>query len=313
MRTKHLEAVSHSALCAARAMRGFDLVHFHALGPSLFSWLPRLSGRAVAATVHGLDHARAKWGRAARAALRLGELASARFPHAVIAVSRPLAEHYRAAHGIDATYIPNGAPRAGHRPLDGLRRLGVDEPGYVLFLGRLVPEKGVHTLVEAFRGLDTPRRLVVAGGHGHSAGYERTLRELAGGDPRIVFTGPLFGADKDEVLSNAALFVLPSELEGMPIALLEAASHALALLTSDIPACTGVFGPGGATPPPLATFPVGDAGALARRMEGLLADPGLAASGLAAREAVRRDYDWDDVARRTMAVYGRALAAAGRG
>ncbi|BBD09262.1 glycosyltransferase family 4 protein [Desulfovibrio ferrophilus] len=308
IKSKHLETVTHTGLSCLSMLSGYDVVHFHAIGPALFSWLPRLSGRGVVTTVHAMDYRRAKWGPVARAALKLGAGCAALFSHRLITVSRGLRDGFQQRYKIPVSYVPNGIARPESRPLEALRRFGI-RPGYVLFLGRLVPEKGVHTLLEAFSRLKTDAQLVVAGAQSHTRGYADRLRRLARGDERIVFTGPLYREDKAEAYSNAGLFVLPSELEGMPITMLEAAAHACPVLTSDIPECLEPC-QGGSEPAPrgvFSSFAVGDAGALAEAMQRMLADPDLPARGAAGRDFVLERYDWDRIARETLDVY-RAVA-----
>ncbi|WP_022661399.1 glycosyltransferase family 4 protein [Paucidesulfovibrio longus] len=305
IRSKHLEAISHTALCQPFVLAGYDVVHFHATGPSLLSWVPRLAGRKVAVTVHGLDWRRAKWGGLASLILRAGAWTSAHCPNATIVVSRELREHYRQVYDRPTTYIPNGVNPPEQRELDRLRRFGLEPGAYLLSLGRLVPEKGLHTLVEAFRGLDTNLRLVIAGDPALAGDYPARLRALAGDDPRIVFPGPLFGEDKDEAFSNARLFCLPSELEGMPIALLEAMSYGCPALVSDIPECLEVVRPDGEEPLAL-DFPCGNAPALNLALDRALhalAPHDLKRLGERARQHVLAEYDWDRITRETLHVY----------
>ena len=310
LHTRSLEALTHTAVASLSCLRGFDVVHYHAAGPALFSWLPRLFGRTVVATVHGLDHRRAKWGPVARTALAAGLWCACRFPNRTIAVSSHLARHLSTGRKTPVEHIPNGVTAPAVRPLDALRSLGVAGPGYVLFLGRLVPEKGVAQLVDAFRGLDTGRQLVVAGGHGHTGRHVQELNERARGDQRIVFTGPLHGRLKDEAFSNAALFVLPSTLEGLPIALLEAAASGCPVLASDIPPHVEIADSLAEADPAgqaLRTYPLGDGQALTRAMADMLAQPEPRSLTEPLARLVRQRYDWDSVARRTLDVYLMAM------
>jgi len=303
--SKHLEAICHTALCLPAVLTGYDVVHFQALGPSLLSWAPRLAGRRVVVTVHGLDYLRGKWGRAASLVLRLGAWTSAHCPNRTIVVSRQLQQHFASALHTATTCIPNGVNTPVRRPLNALRRFGLAEQGYVLFLGRLVPEKGAHQLIQAFRQVDTGLKLVLAGGSSHSDAYVEELKELAGQDRRIVFTGPLFGADKDEAFSNAKCFVLPSLLEGMPLTLLEALSYGCPTLASDIPECLEVLDAGGA---PLArTFAHGDPADLALRLADMLKRLDLDEMAEHARREVLARHDWDAITRQTLAVYAETL------
>ena len=170
------------------------------------------------------------------------------------------------------------------------------------------PGKGAHLLVEAFRRLDTPLRLVVAGGSSHSDDYVRRLQGTAAGDTRILFAGPVAGAKWAELLSNARLFVLPSTLEGMPIVLLEAMGHARPCLASDLAESLEIVEPDPGGPRFARTFRAGDADDLARALGEALADPaGMAATGRAAREMVRARFGWDAIADRVEAVYRESL------
>lgn len=318
--SKHLEAISHTALCLPFVLAGYDVVHFHATGPSLLSWAPRLTGRKVAVTVHGLDYRRAKWGGLASLVLRAGAWTSARCPDATIVVSRELQEHYLRTYHRKTVRIPNGVNPPERRALDRLRRFGLEPGRYLLSLGRLVPEKGLHTLIEAFRGLDTADadlRLVLAGDPALAGNYPERLRALAGDDPRIVFPGPLYGADKDEAFSNARLFCLPSELEGMPIALLEAMSYGCPCLVSDIPECLEVVRPEGEEPLAL-SFARGDVGDLRRALAEALGPRAASLAGLGERGRghVLARYDWERITDATLDVYramlgGRNAAALG--
>lgn len=314
--TKHLEAITHTALVLPSVLAGYDVVHFHATGPSLLCWVPRLAGRRVIVTVHGLDFERAKWGGLATRVLKAGAWTAAHCPHRTIVVSHKLRQYYRQRHGKDTVHIPNGVNQPRRRPLEALARFGLAPEGYILSLGRLVPEKGVHTLIEAFRPLQTPLKLLIAGASSHSDGYRDRLLDLAGGDPRIIFAGPLHGQDKDEAFSNARLFVLPSELEGMPIVLLEAMSYGCPVLTSSIEECLEVFrlddaGRQGAQPPDWhlgAAFRTADPVALGAVLAQALHHDGLGDMGRRGRGYVLRHYDWDAITQATLNVYRQACA-----
>jgi len=163
--SKHLETVIHSFLSTIHALtQHYDLVHYHALGPALFSFIPRLCGTKTAVTVQGLDWQRKKWGRVASAVLRIGEKGSARLPHQTMVVSRTLERHYREVHGVDAVYIPNGGLLRERAEPKKILEWGLQPGLYVLFLGRFSPEKGCHLLVQAFEHIESEVKLVMAGG-----------------------------------------------------------------------------------------------------------------------------------------------------
>lgn len=304
--TKRLDAISHTALAAMNALReGFDVVHFHAIGPSLLSFIPRALSRraAVVATVHSLDWQRRKWGPFARWWLRRGEWAATAFPHRTIVVSRLMEERFR-ARGKDVLYIPNGVPEPEPAPLSELARHGIAEPGFILWMGRFVPEKRVEDLIAAFRHMPGERRLALAGEMDDSP-YCRKLRELAQGDERVIFTGGLYGAAKNAAFAHAEAFVLPSEMEGFPIALLEAMRCGLPVLAGDIPENLQAITPGVNG----FAFRTGDATSLREQLEWILSHPVEArAAGERARAEAAR-YDWDVIATQTEEAYKQAICA----
>jgi glycosyltransferase involved in cell wall biosynthesis len=310
--TKRLEALIHSGLSTADAMlpgeRAPDILHYHAIGPSVFSPLPRLlSSRRVVVTIHGLDYDREKWGVGARAALRTAAWISAHAPHATITVSRNLADHYLARYGRHAHHIPNGVARPIARPARLItERWGLTGADYVLFLGRLVPEKAPDLLIRAFGSVETDCRLVLAGASSFTDGYVRILESAASADRRVIMAGEVHGELRDELYSNAAVFVLPSNLEGLPLTLLEAASHYLPVIASDIAPHREVLlgdAPGGRL------FSRGDERALSRVLASVLG--ALPAERKGARQLgdrVLREYDWDAATEATEEVYASLLA-----
>lgn len=303
--TKHLDALSHTAIAAAHAtLSRADVVHFHALGPSMFGFMPRVRrGRATVVSVHGLDHERDKWSPTASRLLALGEWSAGTFPHATICVSRTLADHFRARFERGRViYVPNGVPivESPAPPDEIRRRWGLEGGDYVLFMGRFVPEKSPGLLLEAFADTDLDLRLVMAGGAQHDDEYEARLRELAAADPRVILPGFVSGAMRDELYSNARLFVLPSRLEGLPIALLEALSYGVPSLASDIDCHVEVIG---ADERYGRLFRGGDRAGLARALQEAVSDPLARERAERARSMVAREYAWDDVVDATESLY----------
>jgi glycosyltransferase involved in cell wall biosynthesis len=294
--TKHLDAWTHTLLASVDAApRRFDVYHYHALGPATLAFIPRLLGKTVVVTVHGLDWQREKWGPVASAYLRLGEWAAARLASRTIVVSRELQRYFARRYRRRTTYIPNAVAIPGAADMDALRPYGIEPGGYVLAVGRLVPEKGTHHLVEAYRQLETDLPLVVVGDDPHGKYLDR-LKELA--DERVRFVGYVYGPPLAAFFAGSRLYVQPSTLEGLSIALLEAMSHGAPILASDIPPNVEALADAGFY------FPAGDVGALAGRLRELLAAPGdLDEKGAAARRRVAGLYSWEEVARRTVAVY----------
>jgi glycosyltransferase involved in cell wall biosynthesis len=305
--TKHLEAISHSSLCALEAaLRGYDVIHFHCVGPSLAIPLARVRRHPiVCATVHDQDYNKGKWGDRAQTALRLGEATACRHADAVIAVARYLQQHLRDARGREAVYIPNGNDPMSLRPANGtLESFGLEPGRYMLFVARLVPEKGCDTLIRALRESDTKYDLAVVGGSSHSDEHERELHRLAEGDPRIRFLGFQRGDALDELRTNAAAYVMPSRQEGLPLTLLEALWYGMPVIASDIPAVHEVDG---ATPPEQVTLvPPGDVAALRAAIDELPWPAGETTPG-------RLDWPtWEDVAEQVEHLYEETLARTGR-
>jgi len=298
--SKHLEAIVHTALATPLALPGADLIHIHATGPSLMSWMPRLIHRPTVVTLHGLDWQRQKWGRAARLVLRAGARSAATFPHQLIAVGEHLKIHYEQTYGVSPTFIPNGVSEIPPVPLEKSGIDGLTERGFLLFVGRLVPEKGLERLMTGYADARIQMPLVIAGGATHMDDYARRLEVLA--PPGVMLVGPRFGEARDALLSHACGFVLPSLLEGFPLAALEAMESGLPVLLSDIPPHRELLS--GA---PEAGWLVTDwAGALKRLVEA--SQQALTVRGAAGRRLVRAEYSWDRIAGQTREVYERAVA-----
>lgn len=296
-RKKSLEAILQTfwgVMQVAFNRKKFDLLHIHGIGPSLLVPVAKLCGVPVVMTHHGPDYERQKWGRIAKSVLRVGELLGCRFADVIITVSRHIAALVENRCHRPPKYIPNGvnlpmivAPGV----MIASERL---EPGkYFLAVGRFVPEKGFHDLIEAFGRCKTDWRLVLAGDADHEDNYSRELKCQAATDDRIVLTGFIRGKELAELFSNAGLFVLPSYHEGLPISLLEAISYNLPILVSDIPAnCELAEGS--------ETFPVGDVSALSQKLEQMTA---ISAKEAAARQRLEHEFNWDVIALLTEKVY----------
>jgi len=300
--TKHMDTIVHSFTSTVKAtLRGVDIVHYHALGPGLVAPIPRyLSRSKVVLTVHGLDHERAKWGGAARAALALSHELSGRVPDRVVTVSKALQQHYGETFGRRADYITNGVPpvaSVGSEIIE--KRFGLRPGRYVLFVGRLVPEKRPDLLIEAFRRISENSHLVLAGDSAFTDGYSARLRELAGGDPRIVFTGFVYGETLAALYQHCRVFVQPSEVEGLPLTLLEAIAQRAPVLVSDIQAHREVVD---GIEDAAVVVPAGDGAALETGLRRLLAGPAPAHQHRL-RDRVLEEYAWDRAVDRLETVY----------
>jgi len=302
LRLKHLETVLHSFLSALHAMVARqDIVHIHALGSSVFAPLVRLTGAKVVVSVQGLDWRREKWGTVARAVLRLCERTAVRFPHATVVVSRVLQEYLKQKYGALVHYIPNGVLVPRRREPNLIYRLGLERDQYVLYLGRLSPEKNCHMLIEAFETMDTCAKLVIAGGGLPRDPYVAALQARA--SDRILFPGYVAGELLEELLSNTGVFVLPSSIEGLSIALLEAMSYGVCVLTSDIPENRELVDGVGYC------FAAGDVADLKRILGELMADAAKRKSaGTRAAAAIASRYRWSTVAADTERLYQSLLS-----
>ncbi len=312
--TKHLEAITNTVACLPSVCRRFDIIHFHSVGSSLFSFVPRLLGGRVVSTVHGLDFQRSKWGLCARITLYSGAWMSGRAPNETIVVSRKMQRYYQENFHRDAWYIPNGVNAPIRRNIGFLgEKFGLKKKDYLLSLGRLTSEKGIHYLIQAFRKLDTEIKLVIAGEPQLGDAYLKHLRDIAGDDHRILFTGALHGEEKDEAFSNALGFVLPSELEGMPIVMLEAMSYGCPVLSSDISECAEVWETAKEEEgiDLCRSFRSRDVPDLVRALREFMDDPDLAALGEQAGKYVLAKYNWDDIVEKTLHVYSRACKVKG--
>ena len=297
---KGLAAVTSSFFASILSAIGkYNVVHIHAEGPAAFCWLPKLFGKKVIVTVHGLDHQRAKWGKLATAYIMLGEKCAAKYADEIIVLSQSVQDYFREVYHRETVLIPTGVEPGELRAAEQItREFGLESRGYLLFLGRIVPEKGLRYLVEAYRQVETSLPLVIAGGSSDTEEFLQELKELAGQDSRIRFVGFVQGKLLQELYSNAYLYVLPSDLEGMPLSLLEAMSFGNCCLTSDIPECTQVVEDRGVT------FRQGDTEDLREKLQMLCRDPELV-------EGYRRDaasficgkYNWNDVTAQTLALY----------
>ena len=297
---KGLAALSSSYFATLAAIKDSpDVVHYHAEGPCVPLPLAKRAGIRTVATIHGLDWQRAKWGRLASTYIKMGERAAATKADGLIVLSKSAQSYFEDAYGRTATLIPNGIEKKQPTPASQIReRWGLDEGSYLLYLGRLVPEKRPELLIGAYKGLDTDKKLVIAGGGSDTSEYEATLRKAAQGDPRILFTGFVNGGPLEELYSNCYVYVLPSDVEGMPMSLLEAMAYGRCCVTSDIPECADVLAGNGVT------FEKGSAESLQHALKTLLADGNrTTALGTAAKAHVNNTYNWDSVVERTLELY----------
>lgn len=298
---KGLAAMTSSFFGAARAAVGkYDVVHFHAEGPCAMLWLPKLFGKKCVATVHGLDWQRDKWkGGFGAKYIKFGERVAVEFADEIIVLSRQMQTYFDHTYGRDTTFISNGVTRPERVEAQIIReQFGLQKDGYILFLGRIVPEKGLENLIKAYKEVDTEKKLVIAGSASDTQEFFQQLKESAAEDKRILFTGFVQGRVLEELYSNAYVYVLPSLLEGMPLSLLEAMSYGNCCLTSDIPECTEVV------EDKAVTFARNNVRDLIQKLQMLCDNRDLVEQyKQEAADFVCGKYSWDDSAQRTIALY----------
>ena len=294
---KGLAAMSSSVFAALSAALGkYDIVHIHAEGPAAMAWLPHLFRKRVIVTVHGLDWGRAKWGKFAMKYIKWGEKQAVKYADEIIVLSHGIQEYFRKEYGRETVFIPNGINRPEVQKAREINQWGIDKDSYVLFVGRLVPEKGLRYLIEAWNNVVTEKKLVIVGESSDTDGFANELKNMAG--KRVIFTGFQQGKVLEELYSNAYVYCLPSDLEGMPLSLLEAMSYGNCCLVSDIPECTEVI------ENKAVVFSKGNVDALKEKLQWLLDRPDqVARYKIGAADFICSKYNWDDVVEKTLSLY----------
>lgn len=298
---KGLAAVSSSFFAALCSLFGrYDVVHIHAEGPAAFCFIPKLFRKRVVVTVHGLDWQREKWKSGFGAKyIHLGEKMAVKHADEIIVLSKGVQRYFMDTYGRETVFIPNGVNRPEIKHADIInKRFGLSKDSYILYLGRIVPEKGEHYLIDAFKQIDTDKKLVIAGGSSDTDEYMDRLKKMAQGDERIVFTGFVQGQMLEELYSNAYIYVLPSDLEGMPLSLLEAMSYGNCCLVSDIKECTEVV------EDKAEVFRKSDVGDLKMRLQELCNRKDLVQKYKKdSAEYICGRYDWNKIVDKTLELY----------
>ena len=300
---KGLAAASASAFAALYSAFGkYDVVHIHAEGPAFFSWLPKMFSKRVVVTIHGVDWQREKWQSGFGSKfIRQGEKNAVKYADEIIVLSKGVQDYFKETYGRETHFIPNGVNRPQIREANLIAdKFGLRKDSYILFLGRLVPEKGIRYLVEAFKNVKTDKKLVIAGGSSDTDSFMEELKELAKSDDQILFTGFVQGAMLDELYSNAYIYTLPSDLEGMPLSLLEAMSYGNCCLVSDIPECAEVV------EDKALIFKKADVQDLQEKLQDACGHPEkVGAYKEQAADFICKKYNWDEVVKETMKLYRR--------
>lgn len=297
---KGLAAMTSSLFASIRAaFGGYDVIHYHAEGPCAVMWIPKLFRKKCVATIHGLDWQRSKWGGFAKRYIKFGERMAAKHADEVIVLSENVKNYFKKTYGRETTFIPNGVERHRERKPDRImKKYGLGKNDYILYLSRIVPEKGLIYLVEAFKKTDTDKKLVIAGGYSDTEEYAKAVKELASDDDRIVFTGFVQGITRKELYDNAYVYVLPSDVEGMPLSLLEAMSYRNCCLTSDIPECTEVV------EDKALSFQKANVKDLQAKLQTLCENPHIVEEyQKTSADFICKKYDWEHVVDETVKLY----------
>ena len=297
---KGLAAMTSSLSAAIKAAFGiYDVVHFHAEGPCAMLWIPKLFGKRCIATIHGIDWQRAKWGGFASKYIKFGEKVAAKYADEIIVLSEGVQKYFMDTYNRKTVFIPNGVNKSIIREPKLIKeKFGLDKDSYILFLGRLVPEKGISYLIEAFKQINTNKKLVIAGGSSDTDEFLQNLKKLAKDDERTIFTGFVQGQLLEELYSNAYVYVLPSDLEGMPLSLLEAMSYGNCCVVSDIAECAEVV------EDKAVVFQKSNVEQLKEKLQDLCDHPEKVQSYKnSASDFICQKYNWDDVVNRTVALY----------
>ena len=282
----------------------YDVVHFHAEGPCAALWIPKLFGKKCVATVHGLDWQREKWGKGfASKYIKFGEKILAKYADEVIVLSQAAYDYFKETYGRETVIIHNGINRPDRKDAEIItEKFGLKKDGYISVVSRLTAEKGIHYLIDAYKNITTDKKLVIAGDTSDTDDYVSMLKEKADGNPDIIFTGFVSGDTLNEIYSNSYINVLPSDLEGMSLSLLESLAYRNTLLCSDIPENTAV------AEDKAIYFKKGDVTDLASKLQTLCDDSALVEKTReGADEFILGKYSWQDVAEATCRLYNKKL------
>ena len=277
-----------------------EVVHYHAEGPCAWMWIIKcFSRKRIIATIHGLDWQRAKWGGFATKYIKFGEKMAVKYADEIIVLSKNVQDYFKKEYNRKTVFIPNGVSKpAILKPNVIKEKFNLKKNEYILFLGRMVPEKGIHYLIEAYNNIKTDKKLVIAGGASDTDVYYQDLKELAKDNNNIIFTGFVQGKELDELYSNCYIYSLPSDLEGMPLSLLEAMSYGNCCVTSDIAECATVIEDKGVT------FKKSDINDLSKVLQDLCENPEKVEKYKNESQSyILSKYNWNDVVNKTLELY----------
>lgn len=298
---KGLAAMTSSLFGTIKALFSkADVVHYHAEGPcAMIPLIKFFSRKRIVATIHGIDWQRAKWGGFATKYIKFGEKMAVKYADEIIVLSENVKNYFKETYNRETIFIPNGVNKPNILKANKIKKkYNLNKDDYFLYLGRIVPEKGIHYLIDAFNQIKTDKKLVIAGGASDTDSYYSELKEKTKDSKNIIFTGFVQGEELEELFSNAFVYVLPSDLEGMPLSLLEAMSYGNCCLTSDIPECATVIEDKGIT------FKKSDIKDLKKRLQELSDKKDIVKKyKKEAQSYILKKYNWDDVVNKTLKLY----------
>ena len=302
---KGISAMISSFTAAISAtFAGFDVLHFHAEGPCAAMWIPKMFGKRCVATVHGLDWQREKWsGSFASKYIKFGEKVMVKCADEIIVLSESAKAYFKETYNRDTVLIHNGMDKPTIKQAEKIIELyGLSKGDYICTVSRLTAEKGLHYLIEAYNNIKTDKKLVIAGDTSDTDEYVAYIKQMAGDNPNIIFTGFISGDILKEIYSNAYIVAVPSDIEGMSISLLEALAYGNAVLCSDIPENTLV------TEDKAINFKKSDVADLQNKLQNMC-DDNLCVENLkhGVDDFILEKYNWNDVAVATRNLYEKVL------
>ncbi len=295
---KGLEALIYSILASIKiAFSKYDVVHYHAEGSCAMLWIPKLFGKRIVVTIHGLDWQRTKWGGFATKYIKFGEKCAAKYADEIIVLSEGVKRYFKDIYNRETVFIPNGVNKPEIKAPKVIKeKYGLDKDDYILFLARIVPEKGLDYLIDAYKQLNINKKLVIAGGASHTTNYYSAVIEKCKDNPNIIMTGFVQGEELAELYSNCYNYILPSDVEGMPISLLEAMSYGKNCIVSDIEENTQVIENYGVS------FKRSDSNDLKKKLEDSINGKNRYNSNEISNYILNK-YNWDDVVEQTEKLY----------
>lgn len=279
----------------------YDILHYHAEGNCAMLWLPHIFHKKIVVTIHGLDWKRAKWGKFASKYIKFGEKLAVKYADEIIVLSENMKKYFKENYNRDTLFIPNGISQPEIRKANIIKdKYNLEKDSYILYLARIVPEKGLHYLIDAYEQIETDKKLVIAGGASDTEEYYDKIKNKVKDNPNIIMTGFVYNEELDELFSNCYLYCLPSDLEGMPISVMEAMSYGRECLVSDIPENLQVVGAHATTFKKSNVENLKEKLILCLKSEDKRKDEKI-------RNYILEKYNWDEVTEETLRVYNKVI------